>query len=71
MTKKIKEKEPFDFESALKRLSQVLEELESEDVALEQAIKLYEEGIKLSKLCSKKLEDAELRIEQVSKKEKE
>lgn len=59
-------KERFDFEQALNRLSEVLNELESDNVPLEKAITLYEEGMKLSKMCSKKLEEAELRIEQVT-----
>lgn len=68
MTKK-NEKERFDFEQALRRLGEVLKQLESDDVPLEQAIALYEEGMQLSKLCSGKLEEAELRIEQVGRKE--
>ncbi len=63
---KSEQKERFEFEQALERLSEVLKELESEDVPLEKAIALYEEGMKLSKMCSKKLEEAELRIEQVT-----
>lgn len=63
------EKERFDFERALQRLSEVLKELESDDVPLEKAIALYEEGMKLSKMCSARLEEAELRIEQVAQKE--
>ena len=63
------EKERFDFEHALQRLSEVLKELESDDVPLEKAIALYEEGMKLSKMCSARLEEAELRIEQVAQKE--
>ncbi len=70
MTKK-EEKERFEFEHALGRLSEVLKELESDDVPLERAIALYEEGMKLSKMCSMKLEEAELRIEQVTRKEKQ
>ncbi|MDI6400831.1 exodeoxyribonuclease VII small subunit [Balneolaceae bacterium ANBcel3] len=62
-------KERFDFEQALERLSEVLKELESESIPLEKAIQLYEEGLELSKKCSKRLDDAELRIEQVSKKD--
>ncbi len=65
------QKERFQFEQALERLSEVLKELESDDVPLDKAIELYEEGMKLSKLCSKKLEEAELRIEQVTRKENE
>lgn len=63
------EKERFDFELALQRLSEVLKELETDDVPLEKAIALYEEGMKLSKMCSARLEEAELRIEQVAQKE--
>ncbi len=69
MTKK-DEKERFEFERALGRLSEVLKELESDEVPLDRAIALYEEGMNLSKMCSKKLEEAELRIEQVTRKEK-
>ncbi len=70
MTKK-EEKERFEFEHALQRLSEVLKELESDEVPLDRAIALYEEGMNLSKMCSKKLEEAELRIEQVTRKEKQ
>ncbi len=63
------DKERFEFEQALERLSEVLKELETDDVPLEKAIELYEEGMKLSRQCSKKLEEAELRIEQVTRKE--
>lgn len=66
---KSEDKETFEFEKALDRLSEVLKELESDDVPLDRAISLYEEGMKLSKMCSKKLEEAELRIEQVTRKE--
>ncbi len=66
---KSEQKERFIFEKALERLSEVLKELESDDVPLEKAISLHEEGMKLSKMCSKKLEEAELRIEQVARKE--
>lgn len=59
-------KEHFIFEQALERLSDILKELESDDVPLEKAITLYEEGLKLSNMCSKRLEEAELRIEQVT-----
>ncbi len=68
MTKK-EEKERFEFELALERLSEVLRELETDDVPLDKAIALYEEGMKLSRMCSKKLEEAELRIDQVTRKD--
>ena len=50
------------FEDLLKRLQEISELLESEEVGLEDSIKLYEEGVKLSKLCHQKLEEAELKI---------
>jgi len=51
------------FESALERLEEIVQELESGDLPLEQSLKLYEEGIKLSRLCTKRLEEAERKVE--------
>ena len=51
------------FEAALARLEEIVKELETGDLPLEQSLKLYEEGIKLSRLCNKRLEDAERRVE--------
>lgn len=51
------------FEAALERLEEIVEELEKGDVALEQSLKLFEEGIKLSRICTKRLEDAERRVD--------
>lgn len=55
------------FEDLLSRLQEISEMLESEDVGLDESIKLYEEGIKLSKICFKKLEEAELKISELKK----
>lgn len=60
------EKERQSFEEALSRLEAIVNELEDESIPLEKSIKLYEEGLELSKLCTKKLEEAELRIKKVS-----
>jgi len=60
------EKERQSFEEALSRLEAIVNELEDESIPLEKSIELYEEGLELSKLCTKKLEDAELRIKKVS-----
>jgi len=60
------EKEQLSFEEALKRLNEIVEELEDETVPLEDSIALYEEGIELSKFCADTLEKAELRIERVN-----
>ncbi len=60
------EKERPSFEEALTRLEEIVSELEDESISLEKSIKLYEEGIELSKICSQTLEEAELRIEKVA-----
>ena len=51
------------FEAALTRLEEIVQELEQGDLPLEQSLKLFEEGIKLSRICNKRLEDAERRVE--------
>jgi len=51
------------FETALDRLEKIVKELESGDLPLEQSLKLFEEGIKLSRICNKRLEDAERKVE--------
>jgi len=55
--------ENISFEQALERLEQVVAQLESGDVPLEQAIELYQEGMKLSSICSSKLQQVESKIE--------
>jgi len=55
------------FEDMLKRLQEISEQLESEEIGLDESIKLYEEGIKLSQMCAKKLEEAELKITELKK----
>ena len=49
-------------ESRLTELEVILEELESGDLELDQALKKFEQGVKLSRECQKTLEDAELKI---------
>ncbi|OGW41397.1 MAG: exodeoxyribonuclease VII small subunit [Nitrospirae bacterium GWD2_57_9] len=51
------------FEDALARLEEIVAELESGELALDQSLKLFEEGIKLSRICNKRLEEAERRVE--------
>ena len=60
------EKERPSFEDALKQLESIVEQLESQEITLEDSIKLYERGIELSKLCNNVLHNAELRIQQVN-----
>lgn len=51
------------FEDSLKRLEAIVEELERGDLSLEHSLQRYEEGMQLSKLCQKRLDDAQRRIE--------
>jgi exodeoxyribonuclease VII small subunit len=66
MTAKGKKTEK-SFEENFSRLEKILEKLESEDVTLEETIKLYEEGLTLTKFCYDKLNNAELRIKEINK----
>jgi exodeoxyribonuclease VII small subunit len=52
----------LSFEKAMAQLEQIVQELESEDLPLEKAIKKFEEGIKLSKFCNRKLEESEKKV---------
>ncbi len=52
-----------DFENALARLESIVGELEQGELALEKALKLFEEGIKVSRFCSTKLNEAERKVE--------
>jgi exodeoxyribonuclease VII small subunit len=51
------------FEDCLQRLEQIVDELERGNVPLEQALKLFEEGLKHSSSCRKELEEAEGKVE--------
>mgnify|MGYP001564912682 FL=1 len=55
------------FEESLKRLEKIVESMEQGKVTLDEAVELYEEGIRLSKLCGEKLKSAELRIKKLTK----
>lgn len=60
------EKERPSFEEALRELESIVSKLESDDITLEDSVKLYEEGIRLSKICTEVLEKAETRIKKVN-----
>ena len=66
MSKLPKEKKDT-FEHSLKRLEEIVESLEDGNVALDDALKLYEEGISISKQCVEKLNSAELKLKRLSK----
>lgn len=50
------------FEKALTQLEQIVQEMESGQLTLENALKKFEEGIKLSQFCSQKLDETERKI---------
>lgn len=56
--------EQLSYEAAFGQLEQVLGRLERDDLPLEEALSLYEQGSALAAHCSKKLEEAELRVRQ-------
>lgn len=51
------------FEEALARLEAIVAELERGELPLEDSMRIFEEGIKLSKVCLKMLEEAERKVE--------
>lgn len=55
--------EEIKFEKAMERLEKIVEDLENGNIPLEEALKKYEEGVKLSKVCQKRLSQAEKKIE--------
>ena len=68
MTQPSKSGKPESFEKNLERLDAIVHELEDADLPLEKALQLYEEGMKLSEVCHKQLEEAEGRVEILMKK---
>jgi len=63
----VSEPQGVTFEAALKQLEEIVQRLERGELPLEESLKLYEEGIRLSRLCHAKLEEAEGRIELLMK----
>ncbi len=57
------------FEEALEALERIVGELENKELPLEEALKLFEEGVKLTRRCYQLLEEAEQRIEILMKTE--
>jgi exodeoxyribonuclease VII small subunit len=55
-------------ENSIRRLEKIVETLEDGSVPLEEAIKMYEEGIELSRGCIEKLTQAELKLKKLTKK---
>ena len=58
----------LSFEQAIARLEQIVAEMEAADLPLEQVLGKYEEGTRLVRLCGQKLDEAEKKIELLTKK---
>ena len=59
------------FEEALKKLEKIVDDLEKGDISLDEALKKYQEGIELSRVCSQRLENARKKIDILSKDKKD
>ena len=55
------------FEDSLKNLESIVEKLEKGDLSLEESLKLFEEGVGLSAVCKKELEEAEGKVQMLVK----
>ena len=58
------------FEKALEKLEKIVAQLEEGDLALDDSLKKYEEGVKLGRACQEKLDKAKARIELLIKDKK-
>lgn len=63
MAQTSKSAKPESFEKNLERLNSIVEQMESADLPLEKALELYEEGMTVSAVCQKQLDEAEGRVE--------
>jgi exodeoxyribonuclease VII small subunit len=55
----------MDFEKRLTRLEEIVEKMEGGEIPLEESLKLFEEGVKLTKDCHKQLSEAEIKVKQL------
>ena len=55
-------KKELNFEELMQKLESITTKLEKENLNLDESVKLFEEGMKISKECNEKLESAEKRI---------
>ncbi len=58
--------EKMSYEKAVLRLEEIVDKLENGNLSLEEMMKLYEEGTALAAVCSKKLDEAKLKITELS-----
>ena len=58
------------FEKAIQRLEKIVEDLETGELDIDKSLEIFEEGIKMSRVCSKKLSEAEAKIEKLTRDQK-
>jgi len=56
----------LSFEEAMAKLEEIIQKMDSSEVKLEDAVSLYEEGVKLKKICEEKLQSAKMKIEKIT-----
>tara|TARA_B100000989_G_scaffold295608_1_gene277035 strand:+ start:203 stop:445 length:243 start_codon:yes stop_codon:yes gene_type:complete len=59
----VAKKTKFDFEGALEKLETLVDDMETGELSLEDSLKAFEEGIKLTRDCQKALKDAEQKVQ--------
>lgn len=57
-----------DFETAMKELEQIVENMENDQLTLDESLKQFERGVELSRICQNSLKNAEQKVEQLVKK---
>jgi exodeoxyribonuclease VII small subunit len=60
-------KTPQTFESALERVEQIAAQMETGDLPLDHLVRVYEEGLRLVRFCSERLEEAEKRLQVITR----
>jgi exodeoxyribonuclease VII small subunit len=58
------------FEKAIQRLETIVDDLEKGELDIDKSLEIFEEGIKMSRVCSKKLNEAEAKIEKLTRNQK-
>jgi exodeoxyribonuclease VII small subunit len=62
--------EPKNFEKAMKRLEEIVQQLEEGELPLEKSLKMFEEGINLSKFLTQKLTESDAKVQKLIKTQK-
>jgi exodeoxyribonuclease VII small subunit len=58
------------FEKAIQRLEKIVDDLETGELDIDKSLEIFEEGIKMSRVCSNKLSEAEAKIEKLTRDQK-